>query len=62
MWMCGVKVTNSFMYSELKARVETVDIITVAHQNRLTCYGHISRKDENDCVEMHGLRSGGCKM
>jgi len=54
-WMCGVKVTDRFMCSELRDRLEIDDVITVIQQRRLRWYGRVLRKDENYWVKMHGL-------
>jgi len=54
-WMCGVKVIDRFLSSELRERLEIDDIIIVIQRHRLRWYRHVLRKDENDWVEMHGL-------
>ena len=54
-WMCGVKVTDSFTCNELRERLGIGDLITMVQQNWLRWFGHVSRKDKNDWVKMHGL-------
>jgi len=45
-----------FTCNKLRERLETDDIITEVKQNRITWYGYVSRKDENDWVnKIHGL-------
>jgi len=50
-WMCGVKVTDRFLCSELRERLEMGDIITVIQRHRLRWYGHFLRRDENGWVK-----------
>jgi len=50
-WICGIQITDRFTCNRLGKRLGTDDIITVLQQNRLRWYGHVSRKDENDCVK-----------
>jgi len=52
-WMCGVKITDRFICSELTERLVIDDIITVIQRHRLRRYGHVLRKDENDWVKKY---------
>jgi len=48
----ALKVTDRFSStSELTERLGLDDIITVIQRLRLTWYGHVLRKDENDWVK-----------
>ena len=49
--MCGIKVTDRFLCSELKEKLGTDDITTVIERYRLRWYGHALRKNENDWVK-----------
>ena len=66
-WMCGIKITDRFSHrpSELTERLGIDNIIKVIQQHRLTWYGRVLRKDENDwakkCMdyEVEGVRPRG---
>jgi len=45
--ICDVKVTDRFMYNELRERLGIDDIITVLQWNKWW-WGHVWRKDQND--------------
>jgi len=47
-WMCGVKVIDRFLSSELRERLEIGDVITVIQRHQLRWYRHVLRKDENE--------------
>jgi len=61
-WMCGVKIVPS---KGLIERLGLDDIISVLQQNRLRWYGHVLRKEDNDCLkkcmeyEVEGARPRG---
>jgi len=49
-WMCGVKLKDRFPSKELRERLGIDDIALVSQQNRLRWYGHVLRKEDDDCV------------
>ena len=63
--MCGVKLQHRVPRKELRGRLGLDDIISVLQQNRLRWYGHVLRKEGNDCVkkcmeyEVEGVRQRG---
>ena len=50
-WMCGVKLKDRFPSKELRERLGIDDIALVSQQNRLRWYGHVLRKEDDDCVK-----------
>jgi len=50
-WMCGVKLQDRVPSKELRGRLELEDIISVLQWNRLRCYEHVLRKEDNDWVK-----------
>jgi len=64
-WMCGVKLKDRLPSKVLRERLGIDDIALVLQQNRLRCYGHVLRKDDDDWVkkcmeyEVEGLRPRG---
>jgi len=50
-WMCGVKLKDRLQGKELRERLGIDDIALVLQQNRLRWYGHVLRKDDDDCVK-----------
>ena len=50
-WMCGVKLKGRLPSKELRERLGVDDIALVLQQNRLRWYGHLLRKDDDDCVK-----------
>ena len=50
-WMCGIKLKDRLPSKELKERPGTDDIALVLQQNRLRCYGHVLRKEDDDWVK-----------
>jgi len=50
-WMCSVKLKDSFPSKELRERLGIGDIALVLQQNRLRCYGHVLRKEDDDWVK-----------
>ena len=50
-WICGVKITDRFTYSELRKRLGIYVIITVVQQHALRWCEYVLRKDENDWVK-----------
>jgi len=50
-WMCGVKLKDRHPSKELRERLGVDDIALVLQQNRLRWYGHVLRKDDDDCVK-----------
>jgi len=50
-WMCGIKLKDRFPSRELRERLGIDDIALVLQQNRLLWYGHVPRKEDNDCVK-----------
>jgi len=48
--ICDVKVTDRFMYNELRERLGIDDIITVLQWNKWW-WGHVWRKDQNDWLK-----------
>jgi len=49
-WMCGVELKDR-LPKELRERLCTDDIALVLQQNRLRWYGHVLRKEDDDCVK-----------
>ena len=51
-WMCGIKLKDRFPSRELRERerLGIDDIALVLQQNRLRWYGHVLRKEDNDCM------------
>ena len=50
-WMCGVKLKERLPSKELRERLGVDDIALILQQNRLRWYGHVLRKDDDDCVK-----------
>ena len=50
-WMCGVKLKERLPSKELRERLGVDDIALVLQQNRLSWYGHVLRKDDDDWVK-----------
>jgi len=50
-WMCGVKLKDRLPSKELRERLGVDDIALVLQHNRLRWYGHVLRKDDDDCVK-----------
>ena len=50
-WMCGVKLKDRLPSKELRERLGVDDIALVLQQNRLSWYGHVLRKDDDDWVK-----------
>jgi len=50
-WMCGIKLKGRFPSKELRERLGVDDIALVLQQNRLRCYGHVLRKEDDDWVK-----------
>jgi len=50
-WMCGVKLKDKLPSKQSRERLGIVDIALVLQQNRLYWYGHVLRKDDDDCVK-----------
>ena len=50
-WMCGVKLKDRLPRKELRERLGIDDIALVLQKNRLRWYGHVLRKDDDDCVK-----------
>jgi len=67
-WMCGVKLKDRLPSKVLRERLGVDDIALVLQQNRLRCYGHVLRKDDDDWVkkcmeyEVEGLRPRGIRI
>ena len=49
--MCGVKLKDRLPSKVLRERLGIDDIALVLQQNRLCCYGHVLRKDDDDWVK-----------
>ena len=49
-WMCGIKLKDRLPGKELRERLGIDDIALVLQQNRLWCYGHVLRKEDDDWV------------
>ena len=49
--MCGVKLKDRVSNKELRERLGIADITSLLQQNRLLWYGHVLRKDDNDCMK-----------
>ena len=49
--MCGVKLKDGLPRKELRERLGVDDIALILQQNRLRWYGHVLRKDDDDCVK-----------
>ena len=64
-WMCGIKLQDRVPSKGLTERLGLDDIILVLQQNRLRWYGHVLRKEDDDCVknfmeyEVEGARPRG---
>jgi len=52
-WMCGVKLKDRLPSKEFREsqRLGIDDIALVLQQNRLRWYGHVLRKEDDDCVK-----------
>ena len=50
-WMYGVKLKGRFPSKKLRERLGVDDIALVLQQNRLSWYGHVLRKDDDDWVK-----------
>jgi len=50
-WMCGMKLQDRVPSKGLREGLGLHDIISVLQQNRLQCYGHVLRKENNDWVK-----------
>jgi len=50
-WMCGIKLNDRFPSKELRERLGIDDTALVLQQNRLRCYGHVLRKEDDDWVK-----------
>ena len=48
---CGIKLKGRFPSKELRERLGVDDIALVLQQNRLRCYGHVLRKEDDDWVK-----------
>jgi len=49
--MCEIKVEDRVPGKELREILGINDIISVLQQNRLRCYAHVLRKEDNDWVK-----------
>ena len=49
--MCGIKLKDGLPSKELRERLGVDDIALILQQNRLRWYGHVLRKDDDDCVK-----------
>jgi len=49
--MCGTKLKERFPSRELRERLGINDTALVLQQNRLSWYGHVPRKEDNDWVK-----------
>jgi len=52
-WMCEVKVKDRVRSKELRERLGLDDIIFILQLNTLRWYGHMLRKEDNDCVKKY---------
>jgi len=50
-WMCGMKLQDRIPSKGQRERLRLDDIISALQQNRLRCYGHVLRKEDNDWVK-----------
>ena len=50
-WMCGVQLKDRFPSMELRERLGIDDKTLALQQNRLRWYGHVLRKEGDDCVK-----------
>jgi len=50
-WMCGINPKDRLPSKELRERLGVDDIALILQQNRLRCYGHVLRKDDDDWVK-----------
>jgi len=50
-WVCGVKLKDRLPSKELRERLGVDDIALILQQNRLRCYEHVLRKDDDDWVK-----------
>jgi len=50
-WMCGINPKDRLRSKELRERLGVDDIALILQQNRLRCYGHVLRKDDDDWVK-----------
>jgi len=64
-WICGVKVKDRVTSNELRDRLGLDDIMLVLQQSRISWYGHVLQKEDNDWVkkcmeyEVEGARPRG---
>jgi len=50
-WMCGVELKDRLPGGELRERVGVDDTALILQQGGLCWYGHVLRKDDDDCVK-----------
>jgi len=50
-WMCGIKLKDRLPSKVLRERLGIDDIALVLQQNRRRWYGHVLRRDDDDCVK-----------
>ena len=50
-WICGVKVKDRVTSNELRDRLGLDDIMLVLQQSRISWYGHVLQKEDNDLVK-----------
>jgi len=49
--MCGIKLQDSVPSKGLRERLGLDDIISILQQNKLQCYGHELRKENNNWLK-----------
>ena len=55
-WMCGVSIKERKTSEELKNLIGVEPITNGIISDRVRCYGHVMRKNDEDCVQKR-LRS-----
>jgi len=66
--LCGIKLQDRVPSKGLRERLGLDDIILILQQNRLRCYGHMLRREDDDWVkkcmeyEVEGARPRGRRM
>jgi len=61
-WMCGVKLNERKKSEELRELLGLEPVSLMIKKSRLRWFGHVERKDDNDCVkhcimwEVEGIR------
>ena len=49
-WMCGVSLWDRISAEDIMLRLSVEEVLNVVRRGRLTWFGHIKRKEEDDWV------------